>query len=153
MADTLRRPSRVASAFLAVSLLLGGQTAVAATYAYSSSPLQVRNGSTLVGESYGTFASRVSLGNGSTGSTASGSIRDRQPGNERIYVRLTATISARSSTTRTHTSERYNDGTWTRYPTFSAWHASSVSKVDLNVCEDIRFWVDPCSSSKRVYTR
>ena len=79
--------------------------------------------------------------------------RGCKPGDDRIYVKLTATILARTSTTRDSSSERYNDGRWTAYPQFSSWHASSVSKVDLRVCEDVRFWFDPCSSAVRVYTR
>lgn len=153
MENSAKASNVIFSLLLSISLMLTGQSAIAASYGTSSSPLKVYNGSKLVGESYGSYVSRTRLSGDTYGTTASGSIRDRSPGNETVYVRLTATITARSSTTRSHTSERYNDSSWTRYPTFSAWHASAVSHVDLNVCEDIRFWFDPCSSTKRVYTK
>lgn len=126
--------------------------ASAATWASKTSPQNVHNGSKLVGQSYGSYTGKTSLGGGSQGTKASGWVRDRSPGNETIYVRLTVTNSARSTTTRDHNTERYNDSAWTAVGV-SAWHAVATSKVDLRTCEDIRFWVDPCSSAKRVWTK
>lgn len=148
---TRSRARRAAATVAAAALLLSlGPLAEAASYGSSTNPLKVSNGS---GGSYGTYYGRVSLGNGTYGTTAQGYIKDYQPGDTTIYVKLTATISARSSTTRDSTSQRSNDSRWVSYPKFSSWHSDSVSKVDLRVCEDVRFWFDPCSSAVRAYTR
>lgn len=153
----LKRPFRllvlVLTVFLFINVSAFSLVAQGASYGSSTSPLKVYSGGAAVGGSYGTFQSRTVISGSTYGSTAKGYIRDYHPGDNTIYVSLTKTISARSSTTSSVTSQRYNDGRWTAYPQISTFHSSSVSKVDLYVCEDVRFWFDPCSSAKRVYTK
>lgn len=140
---------RLGVAILLAASFVPSAALAESSYATSSSPQTVSSDGKTLGQSFGTYTV------GSKSTSIKGKVRDRADNGNRVYPRINKTVSARNSTTVHTTGMRTTSTSWVAYPRFSTGYASktSISKISVSTCEDIRNWFDPCSGEKVIYRR
>ncbi|MDO5736924.1 MAG: hypothetical protein Q4P15_10665 [Propionibacteriaceae bacterium] len=150
---TSRFLQTVLVAFILTITLCAPLNAYTGHYATKIMPLTVYHHGSKVGATAGKYSNDYRLAKNQRAVVAGGYIRDYKPGDSTVYVVLSKTLRGKNAPSSTVASERYNDSRWISYPKIYMPFSYNASKVELAVCEDIRFAFDACSRHLRLWPR